>query len=65
MRVRVLVAVPDAQLGLLTGNRFLQATIALPATLVSDALAVPKKRTASTKSAPLPARGCGACTSAP
>ena len=40
VRVRVLVAVPNAQLGLLTGNRFLQATIALPATLVSNALAV-------------------------
>ncbi|MFC4622176.1 ATP-binding protein [Comamonas nitrativorans] len=40
VRVRVLVTVPNARLGLLADNRFLQATIALPAPLVSNALAV-------------------------
>ncbi len=40
VRVRTLVAVPSTQLGLLPEGRFLQATIALPATLVSNALAV-------------------------
>lgn len=40
VRVRILLAVPSTRLGLLTDGRFLQATIALPATLVSNALAV-------------------------
>lgn len=40
VRVRILATVPSARLGLLADNRFLQATIALPAPLVSNALAV-------------------------
>lgn len=40
VRVRTLVAVPSSKLGLLADGRFLQATIPLPTTLVSNALAV-------------------------
>lgn len=40
VRVRILLAVPSTRLGLFTDGRFLQATIPLPSTLVSNALAV-------------------------